>query len=257
MTFREILYSVIIPVLSGLFGGGAVSAYIEWRRFQKEQQVDRQKLDINIIQGSIFSTKWRAAQRARADERLYIFDNGLNDTVRSYDTCIEFGLTNLTDQELLITDMGFEIEAPLPEPPRIVEYDEYGDATTEAPNHIFTTAMNGVPYYLHVPTGARFWDNHGYFYISTKNEINPRDYITLPAKGTLAIAYRSLRHFFAQRTLERPPEELIIRIRLASGQEITKPAKLQSVNNPLWRVKYELLEPVEQSDLTDEEDIPF
>jgi hypothetical protein len=95
-----------------------------------------------------------------------------------------------------------------------------------------------------------FYDSSKIFSITSKETFPEDDYLTIPPKGTVGIACRVHRDFFAVRVLKTPPQRVTVRAKLADGHIVSTITELTQVSSGeavIW--KYRLEEP--------EEELPF
>jgi hypothetical protein len=109
--FADKFWDFIVNLLSVIAGGGAILAYIEWRRYQREKRVIRREEEgvaVDVVSSEIAAQKWELHEHMSADDKVRVYENQLQGTVKSYIILLEFVLRNTTGAEVVVTRLETE-----------------------------------------------------------------------------------------------------------------------------------------------------
>jgi hypothetical protein len=229
--WQELLFQSLISLIGGLLGGGAISAYLDWKRFRREQAEiarEEQRFAIEPISALIQVDRWEPTKRMNDGLKLYMYENGLMDSVREYRIVAEFVVRNLTDQELIITRVEvveFNVPPLNDAWGGIGEDDEQYAACSTSQGTIFVNLKSAQ----HV-----VYDTCSYYDWKTKEEqsMGFRN-VALAPKGTIQVAYVAARRFFALRRLDTPPKTISVVVDSAGGHRVVEILNL--TNGPVLR----------------------
>jgi len=221
--WQRLLMELAVSFLGGLLGGGAISAYLDWRRFRREQaeiRKEEQRIAIDSVRSAISLTHWRLSDEMSDKEQLYILKHSLQDSVREYVILAEFAILNLTDDEVIVT----KVEA---EEPGLPPFDYYAP-TDEI--HEIRGVDSDEGCHIHVK-GADFemYDIDA-FYDWKAEQVTQA--ITLPPKGTFGMAYIAVHRFCAIRKLVTPPKSVRVTVHSTGGHRIAQVLELTEERVP-------------------------
>ncbi|MEW5870996.1 MAG: hypothetical protein AB1894_17110 [Chloroflexota bacterium] len=103
---QEILLELIVNIVSIILGGGIIMMIIEWRRHQREQRKwerEDRLIEIDIPRADMSYSTWQFREEMSDGEKLNIYENNLEDTIRSMLVIVEFVIRNTTGSEIIIT----------------------------------------------------------------------------------------------------------------------------------------------------------
>ena len=244
---------LVVVFVGAFLGGGAVQAYLDWRRFRREEEAletERRRVAIDVIRAEIHPFRWTIHKRMSDKQRLYVYENELGGTIRRYWIAAEFIVNNLTDGEVVITSIEVD------EPPVVSLWDKSG----ELKDHEFRYDAKGREYVFHPATQYTFSDSQGIFDIQSCEYLGWKsggEYVTLGPKGTVGRAYCSDRRFFAGRKLQAAPSSLTISVQTTGGHIVKETVRLVEEAYPFWAEKYELPQVPAKEETLPEEEIPF
>jgi len=249
----NLVLQLVVVFVGAFLGGGAVQAYLDWRRFRREEEAlvaQRKRVAVDVIRAEIAPIRWTIHKRMTDKEKLYVYETELAGTVRRYYIAVEFIIRNLTDGELIIT--GIEVE----EPPFVSLFEKSG----ELKDHEFRYDAQGYEFVVHAPADLTFSDSQGMFDIESCKYLGWKgggEYVTLGPKGTVGRAYCSRRQFFAGRKLQAVPSSLTISVQTTGGHTVKETVGLVEESHPFWAEKYKLPQVPAKEEMLPEEEIPF
>lgn len=249
----NLVLQLVIVFVGAFLGGGAIQAYLDWRRFRREEealQAQRRRVAIDVIGAEIIPIRWTIHGKMSDKEKLYVYENELAGTLHSYIIGVEFIVGNLTDGEVVVTSIEVH------EPPLVPLFERSGDLK----DHEFRYDARRRPYVFHPPTQYTFSDSQGIFDIESCEYLSWTGggaYLTLPPKGTIGRAYCSWRNFFAGRKLEEPPSSLTISVQTTGGHTMKETVRLAEEPFPTLLAKYTLPQVPAKEETLPEEEIPF
>lgn len=200
--YLDKLWDFAVNMLSVLVGGGAIVAYIELRRYQREKkaiQREEQRVAVDVISSEISVEKWVPHSGLSTEDKLRVYEHQLDGTVKSYIILLEFLLRNTTNTEVVVTRLATE-EPGVPERPL-----ESFAAEVEEVYEIYDLQTGGS-----VPAGF--------------DELT-----TLQPSGTLTRALWIQRFFDEQLKLETPPSTIAVTVETSGGREKTHNISLRNV----------------------------
>jgi len=103
---QEKLLDLLINIVSIILGGGIILMIIELRRHQREKRVwarEDQMLEIDIPRADVRVRQWQISDDMSAEEKLVIYENQLEGTVKQLLTVAHFVIRNTTGAEIVVT----------------------------------------------------------------------------------------------------------------------------------------------------------
>ncbi len=103
---EEKLLDLLINVISIILGGGIIVMIIELRRHRRERRVwarEDQLIEIDIPRADLRVRKWQVTEKLSAEEKLVIYENQLEGTVKELLVTAHFVIRNTTAAEILVT----------------------------------------------------------------------------------------------------------------------------------------------------------
>jgi len=197
--FWDKIWDLVVNLLSVILGGGAIVAYIEWRRYQREQEAikkEEERLAIDVINAEIMFDTWRLHEKMDPETQLRIYKYQLEGTVRGYTILLEFVLRNTTATELVIIELRTEEPGVQRRPHELRKHDIYD-----------------------------VFDLHSGKYVGKKLD----GLTTLGPNGTLGRAIWIERSFDEKQKLETAPSTIDVRVRTSEGRELTRGIPLREV----------------------------
>jgi len=181
---QEKLLDLLVNVIAIILGGGLIMLVIEWRRHQRERlawQREDEMIQIDIPRSDMLVSKWQIGEKTSDKDKLVIYENKLEDTVKQLAIIAEFVIRNTTGAEIIITEYDAEI--------------------------------------LQVPSGddsKQFYDLETFDLISVDDigAIRLRPYTTVPRILVL------VSHFGKDRKLDTVPTTVVISAKTSSGKII-------------------------------------
>ncbi len=212
--FREKLLDLLINIISIILGGGIILLIIEWRRHQRERLVwarEDRLLEIDIPRADATVAKWQISDDMSTEEKLQIYENRLEGTVKQLVAVAQFVIRNTTGAEVVVTSYDVRL--------------------------------------LQVPPGRddkNFYDLETADLISVEDV----GAIKLQPYGAIARTVVIHSRFGESRKLEKVPLTLVAEARTSSGATIQRKATLSIVsrlpNVVLYRGTYHLKQYVEK-----------
>jgi len=197
--FWDKFWDLVVNLVSIILGGGAIVAYIEWRRYQREQRVierEEEKVAIDVVNAEISDIRWEVHERMKPETKVRIYENKLEGTVREYTILVEFVLRNTTNTELVITELQCS-EAGLPKRP-------------------YELRKSDVYEIFDLPTGE---------YKGVKLD----DLVKLEPRGSLGRAIWIERSFDERQKLETPPSTVTVQVKTSEGRVVDHNIPLRPV----------------------------
>jgi len=114
---QEKLLDLLINIVSIILGGGIILLIIEWRRHKRERTVwarEDQLLEIDIPRADVSVAKWQIYDNMSSDDKVVIYENQLEGTVKQLLTVAHFVIRNTTGAEIIVT--SYDVN-PLQIPP--------------------------------------------------------------------------------------------------------------------------------------------
>ena len=105
---------ILAGLLGGLFGGGLIVGWIEFKRYSREKKewarADKKVELIKLTTQSLI-TNWDT-KYANDTEKIRLFESGLNGKIRYWRFLIKYEIANLTGQDILAHSISPEIPQP-------------------------------------------------------------------------------------------------------------------------------------------------
>jgi len=117
------LKEVLGGLIGGLVSGGLITAIIEIIRLKRENEKFKKettKFETRIIFARSGIHRWNPNVYSDKDEKLRIYDAGLNGKIEDWKFIIKIEIENLTDHDLLAHDIILDIPQPVRANPSIV-----------------------------------------------------------------------------------------------------------------------------------------
>lgn len=204
--FGDKFWDLVVNLLSVILGGGAIVAYIEWRRYQRERRAEereQERVALDIVNAEISDIRWVVHDRMEPEMKLRIYENRLEGTVREYTILVEFVLRNTTNTDLVITELKCD-EAGLPERP-------------------YQLRKSDVYEVFDLPTGE---------YKGEKLD----EVVNIGPLGSLGRAVWIERSFDERQKLETPPSTVTVQVKTSEGRVVDHNIPLRLVE---WVSKLE------------------
>jgi hypothetical protein len=112
MTFWQ---QLLISLFGGLVGGGLIVSWIELKRFTRErnQWTEEDKKMLIHVNSALYSIRhWDAKNISEEDEKIRVFESGLNGNISSWKYFLKFGLENLSKRDLLVNKIDLNFSNP-------------------------------------------------------------------------------------------------------------------------------------------------
>jgi hypothetical protein len=123
------LLDLLVNIVSIIIGGGLITAIIEWRRHKREMmtwQKEDATIQIDIPVARMSASLWAIGEKTADKEKLMIYENGLEKTVKQFVIYAEFVIRNTTAAEIIVRDYFAEV----PNIPFWVDEVDYYDLET-------------------------------------------------------------------------------------------------------------------------------
>ncbi|MCJ7667596.1 MAG: hypothetical protein MUP04_04820 [Anaerolineae bacterium] len=207
--FGDKFWDFVVSFLSVILGGGAIVAYIEWRRYQREQRAlkrEEEGVAIEVVSAEIEVAKWKVVEKMSPEEQLRIYKNHLEDMVKEYTIGLEFVARNTTNTEQLIT--GIETEEP------------------------------GIPVREGIIWNAEQFDEYVVFDLQSLKYLgyNMQSTLRLDPYATLGRCVYTRRKFDEKRRLEKAPSAIVVKVKMSEGRSVVRSITLNEVPTLPWTV---------------------
>lgn len=109
---QEKLLDLLVNIVAIIIGGGLITALIEWRRHKRELatwQKEDETIQIDIPVARIAPSTWQINNKTSVADKLMIYENQLEKTVRTFVIYAEFVIRNTTPAEIVVTSYGVEV----------------------------------------------------------------------------------------------------------------------------------------------------
>jgi hypothetical protein len=211
----EFWQQLLVSLIGGLLGGGIIDAYLNWKRFRREEdkiKKEEQRVAIDSIRSVICVTPWKLSDKMSDKLQLYILKHKLEGSVRECAIVAEFLVRNLTDDEVVITNIEIDF-------PGVPAFDFWDSETDDV--HPRTYTDGGIPYVQPVNTDFKMYDMWAFYDWKTHKETEI-EYVTLKPKATFPIACVSVYRFCAIRRLNTPPKSIAVTVHSTGGHSVTE-----------------------------------
>ena len=114
--------TILVGILSGLFGGGFIVGVIEILRYRRELsswKKEEKQIEINLIRANQNHTRWENCDYLSDEEKVRLFESGLLNKINEWKFLVILSITNLTDHDIL----ALEVYLAQPQP-KLVEPKE-------------------------------------------------------------------------------------------------------------------------------------
>ena len=112
----DFFQQLLISLFGGFIGGGLIVSWIELKRYKRESKLwseEDKKLLIHI-NTAIYSTQyWDGKSISDADEKIRVFESGLDGNISSWSYLLKFSLENVSKRDLLIETIDFDFPSPM------------------------------------------------------------------------------------------------------------------------------------------------
>lgn len=105
---------ILSGLLGGLFGGGLIVGWIEFKRYSREKKEwDRTDKKVELIKLTTQSciSNWDTKYE-NDTEKIRLYESGLNGKIRYWRFFIKYEIANLTGQDILAHSISLEIPQP-------------------------------------------------------------------------------------------------------------------------------------------------
>jgi hypothetical protein len=109
---QDKLLDLIVNISSIILGGGIILVIIEWSRHQREKRVwarEDQLMEIDVPRADMRVSNWQIAEDMSAEDKLFIYENQLEGTVKQLLIVSHFVIRNTTGAEIIVTNYDANI----------------------------------------------------------------------------------------------------------------------------------------------------
>ena len=104
-----------ISILGGFLSGGLIIGWIEIKRYKRENILwnqEKEKIHIHVSSAKYSIQRWSGKKTSNDEEKIRIFESGLEGNVSLWRYIIKFSLENLSNRDLLAENISFEFPPP-------------------------------------------------------------------------------------------------------------------------------------------------
>jgi hypothetical protein len=109
---QDKLLDLIVNFIAIVLAGGLITVFIEWQRHQREKKnwkMEDELIQIDIPRSEMIVRKWQIEENTTDENKLMIYENKLQDTVKQLTVISEFVIRNTTAKEIIITKYDVEL----------------------------------------------------------------------------------------------------------------------------------------------------
>ncbi len=109
---QDKLLDLLVNLVAIVLGGGLITLAIEWRRHKREMQNwqrEDETIQIDVPVSNITRTKWKIDPKTSDKDKLMIYENQLENSIKLIIIYAEFVIRNTTPAEIIITNYGTEL----------------------------------------------------------------------------------------------------------------------------------------------------
>lgn len=103
---QEKLLDLLINIISIVLGGGVVVMIIELRRHRRESRAwarEDNMVEIDVPRADVMVRKWQVSEKMTPEEKVVIYENQLEGTVKHLVAVAHFVIRNTTAAEIIVT----------------------------------------------------------------------------------------------------------------------------------------------------------
>jgi hypothetical protein len=121
---QEKLLDLLVNIVAIILGGGLITLVIEWRRHRREMQnwkKEDETIQIDIPVARITPYLWAIGEKTTDKQKLEIYENKLENTIKTFVIYSEFVIRNTTPAEIIVRQYNAEV-SNIPYGQDVVDY---------------------------------------------------------------------------------------------------------------------------------------